>query len=97
MPPRSSDGSLCISVLDGDGRGSCYHVRSNVGGPPLSNTTARVLNCSMEERNDNSSLYSDSTCSSSITSRSNVNTTDLKSLQEKVGIVTDQCNYWMLY
>ena len=74
------------------GYGSCYRVQSGMGGAPLSDNTARILNQSMEKRSDSSLLCSDSVCSSSVTSHSCVNRTDLKSLQEKVGVATDQCN-----
>ena len=72
--------------------GSCYHVQSGMGGAPLSDNSARILNQSMEKRSDSSLLCSDSVCSSSVTNPSCVNRTDLKSLQEKVGVATDQCN-----
>ena len=88
----SSDGSLCISVLDGEGCGSSYHVPAGVGGATLEDTTARIL----EKRSNSSSLHSDSVCSSSVTSHVTVNRTDLKSLQEKVGVANDQCNDWIL-
>jgi len=68
-----------------------------MGGAPLADNTARILNQSVEKRNDSSSLCSDSVCSSSVKSHSTVNRTDLKSLQEKVGVVTNQCNDWILF
>ena len=67
-----------------------------MGGAPLSDSTARILNQSMEKRSDSSLLCSDSVCSS-VTSHTCVNRTDLKSLQEKVGIATDQCNDLIVY
>ena len=79
------------------GCGLCYRVQSGMGGAPLSDNTARILNQSMEKRSDSSLLCSDSVCSSSVTSHSCVNRTDLKSLQEKVGVATDQCNDWIIY
>ena len=68
-----------------------------MGGATLSDNTARILNQSMEKRSDSSLLCSDSVYSSSVTSYSCVNRTDLKSLQEKVGVATAQCNDWIIY
>ena len=61
---------------------------AGVGGAPLEDTTARIL----EKRSNSSSLHSDSVCSSSVTSHVTVNRTDLKLLQEKVGVASDQHN-----
>ena len=85
-------------MLDGEGCGSYCQVQSSVGGTPLADTTVRVLNQSMEQRNDSSLLCSDSEYSS-VTSHSisTVNKSDLQSLQEKVGVATDQCNDWIVY
>ena len=62
---------------------------SSVGGAPLADATARTLNHSMEKRSYSCSQQSDSICSSSVTSHSTVNRTDLKSLQDKVGVASD--------
>ena len=65
-------------------------------GGPLADSTVRTLNHSVEKMSNTPSLYSDTMASSSATSHDTINRTDLKSLQEKVGVAINLCNDWML-